>query len=441
MADARAQRAALGLRVGHPIREAAVKAQALAFASVLLFALAACKSPTLSEASSGSLSLSASLSGLGAQRALRSSSPAKTSFPTSVDLSTLAYTLSLTSATSSSSPISGGTSATGSFATVGSIPVGEWTASVTAVASGVTIGAGGAAVTIAANSTASVSVDLAPPSSGTGTLALSCAWSYAAVPSVTITPVNPSGAATTPVSSGASPLSYSATLAPGVYRVDTSLDASSVRQWGASEIVYIFSGLTTSLGYSAGDTSYKTSAVPGAPTVSASSAYLESSSGIYAYVSWTGVSGATSYVLERRSAANTTALASATYATLSSTLTTSSYTDSGLADNYYEYRVTAVNLAGSGPTASATVSNFRTLTVEVAAASVGYGIVSVPSSGSVQVLLGDPTTITAVAGTGTFSGWTVDSGLVASPWYSNNASSSVRLISTDATVRANFNAP
>jgi hypothetical protein len=424
-----------------------VNIRMLAWASAIALALTlfSCGSPTLSSpsaAGTGSLSLLAAMPDIAAQRIVRSSGLARTSFPTVIDVSTLIYSLSLTSSTSSSSPISGGTSSTGEFPTVTMIPEGSWTATVTATASGVTIGTGSASITITPEATTTATINLAPPSTGAGTLAFNCTWDYAATPALIITPIAPAGSAATPtLPSSTSPLSYTTSLTAGMYRIATTLVTSAGVQCGASEIVYIFAGYTTSLSYAVPDASYKSGNLPTAPTaVSAVTGYSSAKSSAYAYISWTGAGDAESYAIERRM--GSAPLTSETYTTIKTGITAASYTDSSLTtDNYYQYRVSAVNATGTS--ATSTASNAASLLRRLTLIADAGGSISTPisiaegTSGFIDVRLGASTAITAVVGSGTWGNWSVTSGAVDTFW-NTNLITSVVLISVDTTLTANF---
>jgi hypothetical protein len=372
---------------------------------------ASCDSPTSVEKKSsvGSLSMSASLTGVSARRSA-SRAPARTTYPAGIDLTSLSYSLMLTSSSSSASPISGGTSSTGSFATVEDIPAGTWTATVTATASGVEVGVGSAVVAISMGKTKSATVDLAPPQTGTGTLAFSASWYYAAIPTLTVTPIVPSGSASTYAPATAvTAFSRPVTLTAGAYRVEldiaTTNGTTTSVQASISEVAYVFAGYTTSLSYT-GDSSSRKSGIPTQPTLAVTTGYL-ASIGNYTSISWSGATGATSYILERRSASTEADLASASYSTITTTATDSGCSDEGLINTtWYQYRLTASNSAGSATPVEAEAP-MSSLTLTAAIGTVGIVGSTGTTSVSRYVFLNVPVSISIMGATPT---WTVTSG-------------------------------
>jgi hypothetical protein len=390
-------------------------------ASILAFFLAlflaSCEPATTATSgeATGSLLLSASMPGAIADSAGASSEPSRTSVPTGVDLSTLSYSLSLTSSSSSASPISGGVSSSGDFETVSMIPIGSWIATVTAVASGVTVGTGSATVVIAAESTTTATIDLVPPAEGDGNVALSCTWSFLATPTVVITPVNPTGTQQT-ISSPTMLTSFSTSiaLAAGLYHVSLSLSTTdgttTTIQSGASETVYVLSGRTTNLGYAFAAASYK---LPSVPSMAIRTGYNATTLN-YAYVSWSGAARTTSYTLERKSASTQVGLDSAAYPAtpLASGLAANAfgYTDNtggamGLVSNlYYRYRLTASNAAGSVQT---TVDTTNMYTISLVTTIGGTCNFSVPSSAATTGTFLANTAIRIALVGGLFTNWIV----------------------------------
>jgi hypothetical protein len=362
---------------GTALRLEAAPLFALALAAALTL-VAACSSPTSTEADEGrgSLSIAASVPGLGASISASVRGLVKTAFPGAVDLSTLSYSLSLTNPDASPSTIDGGTDLDGVFATISAIPAGIWTATVVAsVDDGgtlVPIGSGSRALIVTHGATTSATVDLVPPTVGSGTITASCDWSSFAAPASStplflVTPVFPTGTTVAPgiTITSASSFAYSGAWPSGIYRVEARLSAGTAQQWGATEIVYVLDGYTTTIPAYAVPAGAEKLAPP-IPSVTVATGYDIGSSSIYAFIAWGATSTGTTYMIERRSAATAGGLASAAFAPVASGLPAygSSYRDSGLADNYYEYRVTAANSTGSSTSAPIQATTLRTVTLQ-----------------------------------------------------------------------------
>lgn len=411
----------------------AARLGALIFA---VFTIAACSPTTVLDAASetGSLSVSASFASASASV----SSAARTTFPAGLSLSGMTYSLVLTNS-SSSSPISGGINSTGIFASIDKVPIGDWFATVVASAGGVTIATGSQSITIAAGETSSIAIDLLPPSGGSGTLSVSIDWSSFAFPAysaprIIVTPVMPSGTATTVLSSGATPVDYSAGWAPGLYRVEASLSAGAARQWGDSELVFVMDGRVTGLVYAVPASTEKTA--PATPTIKVSSGYDRAGAAVYAAMAWVS-SGATSYTIERRSGATPAALSAADFEGIAYGLgpAAGGYTDSGLTDRYYEYRLTATNEAGSASVVGST-DTYRTITLQTTVG--GTLLINAIATTSEPIRLGAVTNI-QIFGAPAFAHWDVAIGSQATidGASSSTNSSASAVIFGDAAIIAN----
>jgi len=391
-----------------------------------ILALASCKAPfsAKGDSSSGSLSLSASMPGLSTKAIARSPAPSFTAFPAGVDLSSVSYALTLTSPSSSASPISGGTSSTGNFATLDNIPEGDWTASVAAIASGVTVGTGSTAIKIVAGQTTSATIDVGPPSTGTGTVSLAASWPYLAVPTVIITPIDPSGSAITlsPFPTVLTSYSVSQVLPCGEYRVElliatTDGTLSSV-QTRVSDIAYVFAGRTTGLSYASDFSSWKGGA-PATPVLTIETGY-NLTSGPCAYVSWSGATGAASYDVERSDAGGP-------YNSIVSGVTGGGYIDVGLLNTYhYVYRITAHDSSMSYAVSTTAAAPMATLTL---ATTVGGTL-----GGAGAFLLNTPAPISITSPT-SFTAWTLSSG--SATITSATSPATTVFLSSDATITAN----
>jgi hypothetical protein len=270
------------------------------------------------------------------------------------------------------------------------IPIGNWTATVTATASGATVGTASQTIAIAAEKTTEASLDLAPPSGGTGTVAYSCSWTYAAIPTTIVTPINPSGSAESYTNPTAvTSISNSLSMPAGVYRFAVSLAVGGVTQVSASQIVYVLSGCTTNLNFSADESTIKHGA-PATPTLAVETGY-NATSGSYAYVSWTKATGATSYTLQRATSADYGATYGA-YADIASatgmSASASGYSDLGLTSSaYYGYRLIATNASGSTNSADAYPTRSTLTLVNNTAGSItgaGSYILNTPASISIS---------------------------------------------------------
>jgi len=390
---------------------------ALPLAAALALSLAACRLPTggSSSGSTGSLAVRAAMGSASSQKTRRSSVPARTCFPIGVDLTSVSYTLTLTNA-SPDSPIAGGTSATGSFAAVANVPVGTWTATVDAIDAGVTIGTGSTTVVVSAGATASATVNLAPPSAGTGTLSVGAAWPYMARPSVVITPINPTGTATgdAPTVEGTS-YTNGFSLPGGEYLVELGIatGAGTTTQTTVSEIAYILPGRTTDFRYYGDSTSWKDGA-PAAPTLIVSTGNNGTDLN-YAYVSWSGGTGATSYSLSQQEA--TTAAGFAGGTTIAGSVVAADYSYGSALDNnggggldashYFRYTLALTSASGDSVFVTADAPR-ATLTMQnaVSGGTATIDMAGTPTSGS--FLPNMP--INVIETGGTFSHWALLSG-------------------------------
>jgi hypothetical protein len=440
-----------------PKRQAAARPLAPVFTAAVAIMLAvatalasSCDSPASSDAGNGrgSLSLRTTLPGLGTGVSASIAGPSLTTLPGVLSLSTLSYRLTLANPAATPPTIDGGIDPDGVFPTIAGIPPGNWTATVVASvldgATSVPIGSGSANVTIADGVTASATIDLVPPTAGSGTIAASCDWSSFSAPASStplflVTPVFPAGGTVAPgitvISSSA--YAYSGAWTPGIYRVEAGLSAGSARQWGAAEIVYVLDGYTTTIPAYVVPAGAEKLAPP-LPSVTVATGYDKAASVVYAFVQWGATSPDAIYMIERRSGATAGDLAAAAFVNIASGLPSysSTYRDSGLADRYYEYQVTATNTAGSSTSAPVQATTWRTLTLQTTVG--GVLLINAAAPGTQQVPMGVANNI-SITGSGSFAHWDVGAGSdadVDGALSSANNPASARIFG-DATIIAN----
>ncbi|MCK4908052.1 MAG: hypothetical protein KAS64_10900, partial [Spirochaetes bacterium] len=141
---------------------------------------------------------------------------------------------------------------------VNNLAVGAW--SVVAYARnsvGTLIAMGSTAATVNAGLTTSVSITVTPLL-GNGTLSINVSWDVLASPSLegTLKPAGGSASALTGITVGATSASYTdSTLAAGYYTLSLVLKSDGTPVWGATVVVRILAGETTSATHEVGSVS------------------------------------------------------------------------------------------------------------------------------------------------------------------------------------------
>lgn len=229
-----------------------MKTKVLAFLVVtLLLATSACQNPFSPANQVGTLSLTTGTSGTGERSILPSG------------MSPASYHLS---GSGPSSATLSQDSTSGSFS-VSNIAAGDWTLTVTGLdASNNAIVSGSTTATIAVGKTTSVSIKLAPVSTGTGTLALTVDWSAVTMFSVasvsaTLTPDSGSATSLTFTTSGTTATCSQASLATGSYllSIEALNSSSQVVARTLTDTVLIYNGQTStgSISLSNSDCGYR----------------------------------------------------------------------------------------------------------------------------------------------------------------------------------------
>jgi FOG: WD40-like repeat len=362
------------------------RARAAAAALALAAILASCAQP----GSSGDISVTASLpclDYLSAASAKGMGLSSKTILPASLDLSSISYRATFTPLTAVGDAVRSAESTTGSFA-FQNLRTGDWTILVQAYAKDGTtlIGSGSQTAGVTAGGATAATIDLSPPS-GSGSLALSLSWpSSPYSPTVTLTPILPSGALATltATASTATSASYEeGALASGVYLLYAAFNSGSGTKalWSASEIVYVLPGRPSQASIVIASLNSPPEAFA---SVSAARKYNTTSMRYdEATLSWFGALGATSYLVERKSSSGSAGLDGASYATLT---TISSGASLGLVDTgldqalYYRYRVTASNAYGKNAPVEASVAVVTAGTVGSTASPVADRTVTIMGS-------------------------------------------------------------